>query len=229
MENTLKEAFAHIHMSDACEENILKSFQKRPCKPLWIRFAAVATVCFVMMVLLFTNPNIVQALEDVLESVSESISNLFHPAIPSTKHYTVHIPESTETENTATGKTPTSGGSSFITVPLWLEERADGLYFLANGEEIEIGSLITEEVPFTYVYTDGRTTYYLVVGGTYVAEGAPLEGVGWAMWLQDAKLAEKDPAVAWQDGYSAGTYDPKTGQSRAWYQAGKEILGIPFP
>ena len=229
MENTIKEAFAHIHMSDACEENIIKAFQKQPRKPLWVPFAAVATVCLVLMALLFTNPVLVQALDDVLESVSKSISNLFHPAIPPNKHYTVHIPESAETENAQANETATTGGNSVITVPLWLAQRADGLYFTANGENIEIGSLITEEIPFTYVYTDGRTTYYLVVGGTYSAERTSLEGVGWAMWRQDAKQAETDPAAAWQDGYSARTYDPKTGQIRKWYLTGKEILGVPFP
>lgn len=224
MENKLQQAFSNIKMSDACEEKILESFQKRPAQTRWVRLAAVATLCLLMMVLLFTNPNMVQALEDVLESVG---NYLFHHGVSPDKHYTVYVTEPTDTS--PSGEAPASGGDYFITVPQWLEAREDGLYFLANGEEIEIGSLITEEVPFTYTYTSGGMNYFIIVGGNYQTGGAPLEGVGWALFRQNAKKAETDPYGAWLSGYSAGVHDPVTHRNRPWYKTGKEILGIPFP
>ena len=77
MENPIREAFTQLQMSQSCEEKIVKSFQKQPAKPAWIRFAAAATVCLLIAALIFTNPNAVQALEHALEAVSESISNLW--------------------------------------------------------------------------------------------------------------------------------------------------------
>lgn len=224
MENKLQQAFSNIKMSDACEEKILESFQKRPAQTRWVRLASVATLCLLMMLLLFTNPNMVQALENVLESVG---NNLFHQGVSPDKQYTVYVTEPPETS--PSGEAPTSGDNYFITVPQWLAEREDGLYFLANGEEIEIGSLITEEVPFTYTYTSGGVNYFIIVGGNYQTGGAPLEGVGWALFRQNAAKAETDPSGAWLNGYSAGVHDPETHQNRPWYKTGKEILGIPFP
>lgn len=229
MENTIKEAFVNVKMSDACEAKILNSFQTRPGKPLWIRFAVAATVCLLTLTLLFTNPGIVQALGNALESVGKTISELFHHGVSPNKHYTVYVTEPAETETAPSGESSPSGGNYFVTVPQWLEVRDDGLYFRANGEEIEIGNLITEEIPFTYVYTDNGITYYIVVGGTYAADGTPFDGVGWALWRQDAKVAETDPTAAWQGGFAAGVYDTETGEGCVWYQEGKRILGVPYP
>lgn len=229
MENKICEAFAQIQMRTACEEKILNSFQKQSSKALWPRFAAVATVCLLIATLLFTNPNAVQALENALEAVSESITNLFLPRVLPNKLYTVPVTNPNETGTDPSTDTTISGDSYYISVPSWLEERDDGLYFLANEEELEIGSLITEEIPFTYTYTTGRMTYYFVVGGTYNPEGTPFEGVGWAMWEQDNILAETNPPAAWKGGYAAGIHDPETGENRPWYQAGKEIFGVPYP
>lgn len=231
MEKQIKETFDQITMEEACKERILGSIrQHRPGRRI-LRYGAIAAACLLIAALLLTNPNTVQALEEAFETVSRSVSNLFQTNTPITQKDVVEggkfvIEHKEPTENHHYSWT----GGMVDSVPSWLEATEDGLYFTANGERIEIGSLITEEVPFSYTYTSPKgIIYYFVVGGTYTEKEELLSNVGWGFWAQNAKMAKTDPLGSWLGGFSTGRYDPEAGANRPWYDVGKEILGIPYP
>lgn len=225
MEKQIKEAFDSISMSDTCEEKILGRIrQQKPCRR-WLRYAAIAAACLLVAGFLLSNPQTVQALEAVFESVSRSVTNLFHGSSVLTQTYVMK-----DGKLTAVQKQPQkdnehiSGFSYKGPQPDWLEVTEEGLYFVANGERINIGSRITEEIPFTYSYTDpkGKTCYY-IVGGTYIQGEELTAHIGFGFWMQAESTGR------WLDGYSVGTHDPQTGENRIWFEAGKQILGIPYP
>ena len=225
MEKQIKEAFDTINMSIACENKILDKIrhQKQSCR--WLRYAAIAAACLLVAGFLLSNPQTVQALEAVFESVSRSVTNLFQGNSVLTQTYVMK-----DGKLTAVQKQPQKDNehiSRFYyegSYPDWLAVTEDGLYFAANGEWINIGSMISEEVPFTYSYTDpkGKTCYY-IVGGTYTQGEELTAHVGFGFWMQEKSTGR------WLDGYSVGKHDPETDENRVWFDTGKQILGIPYP
>lgn len=232
MEKQIIEAFDRVKMSEECKKRISISLWQHQSSPHRIRYAPIAAAaCLLLVVLVFSNPNTVQALQTVIEDIEQAVTSLFFPGSTVTEQHQFEdgnlvVEKGVTTENNKYNAVQYATGS----IPSWLKTEADGLYFVCNGERIEIGSLISEEVPFTYVYTDREgITHYILVGGTYVNEEDPLENVGWAEWFQDAAKAETDPAFAWLGGYASAKYDPVQDTNRTWYTRGKDILGVPFP
>ena len=244
MDKKIHEAFEHIHMSASCQNKIMANFQCSQNRRPRLRYLSVAVAGILALVVLLEHPSIAQAAEKAADTVKRNVASLFFPNLTEAEQpdsdtggeYIVQEQYILEdgTFISEQGTTPDSGNYSAAlyktgTVPEWLELDEDGLFFHANGQRIEIGSMITEEIPFTYKFTTHENTiYYIIVGGTYTGEDDLFDSsVGWAFWLQNAEKAKIDPASAWIGGYSTGVY--KDGEGRPWYQEGKKILGIPFP
>ena len=244
MDNKIKEAFESIHMSAACQNKIMSNSQRCSNRRPLVRYLSATVVGILILVVLLENPGIAQAVEKTADTVKRNVASLFFPnpteggQPDSDTNGEYIVQEQYILEDSAfiseQGTTPDGGNysaGSYITgsVPEWLELTEDGLFFIGDGQRIEIGSLITEEVPFTYTFTDSHNlNCYIIVGGAYTGGPDLFDGsIGWSFWIQNAAKAKIDPASAWVGGYSTGVY--KDGEGRPWYQEGKKILGIPFP
>lgn len=91
-------------------------------------------------------------------------------------------------------------------------ELRDGrLYFIANGENIDITDQISDTQAYTYSFSDEQGTYYLVVGGKP-------ESFGWAEFDFDANGE-----------WVGGTFEGGEGSSNPlWFENAKAELGVPW-
>lgn len=226
MEKKIAEAFEQLKMDESCAERIQSRFRQRKKCPHRFRYVAVAAACVALLVLLFAAPGTVHALKNTVADIKESIKSLIYPEAAVEEQYVF------QDGNIVMEKGEDTEGSGYNAVfyltgvqPEWLVEREDGLYFVGNGETVEVGSRITPEVPFTYVYTDADgILHYIAVGGTYV-KGEDLHGnVGWGEWTRIAEDAEKGPFAGWLGGGATFVNNAQ----RKWYEAAKEELGLPW-
>ena len=235
MEEKLKNAFEQIQMDDACMSRILR--QKKNAKPVIYKIGKIATLiaaCFALIFMLLTNAEVVNALETVIEKAQEVISKRASQEMPGGL-----IDEEYDFEGGAfheeKGKLPDGSNysaGSYLTgsKPSWLMPEEDGLYFVADGQQIRIDELISKETPFTYQYTDSEgIIHYIAVGLISDRWEYEWEGIGWAEWFQKAEEAKNNPLLSWIGGYCTAPYNPETGEDFLWLQNAKEIMGVPFP
>ena len=109
-------------------------------------------------------------------------------------------------------------------LPIWLTVERDRLYFVGDGEKLDITDLITENIPFTYIIggteTAGRKTY-VAVGGDY-------PNFGYFEVYRDYEPGMGDHE-GWLDGSGAGHWDNEKNEERHWYTVAKQELGTPYP
>ena len=109
-------------------------------------------------------------------------------------------------------------------LPIWLMIERDRLYFVGDGEKLDITDLITENIPFTYIIggteTAGRKTY-VAVGGDY-------PNFGYFEVYRDYEPG-MGAHEGWGDGHGVGHWDNEKDEERPWYTAAQEILGTPYP
>ena len=225
MEKQMKDAFDRLKMSDKCAERISSRFNRPAPRP--VRFAPIAVVASLLLVIfMFTNSTAVQALELVGERITEAVVSLFHPDAA------VEEQHEFEGGNLIVEKSKNPDGTKNSTVqyntgatPSWLKATGNGLYFFAAGEHIEISGLISNETPFTYIFTDANEIrHYIAIGGTYHSDKISLETVYWAEWFQKPPYDQR----SWAGGYANGHYDNRNECYFGWYEKGKEILDIPW-
>jgi len=108
-------------------------------------------------------------------------------------------------------------------LPVWLHERQDRLYFVADGEKLDITDLISYDTPFTYIIggteTAGRKTY-VAVGGDY-------PNFGYLYYYRDYEPGMGD-MEGWDSGASFNHWDNEKDEEYPWHIKGKDILGTPF-
>ena len=229
MEKQIKEAFENLKMSDECVEKITAKLNGGYIKPRAIRFTPVAiAACLLLVIFVFTNSTAVAALETVGESIKAAVTELLIPNAPVTEQYkTENGIIKIQTVTNENGKEEQHIAQySNVDEPEFLKVESDGLYFIGNGEHIEIGSLISKEVPFTYIVThESGLREYIAIGGTYGVGDNGLDLVGWDVWHQKPPY-EHD---TWIGGYAKNIFDKETGEKWAWHYAAKDILDIPFP
>ena len=96
-------------------------------------------------------------------------------------------------------------------------EVEDGrLWFIVNGEHIDITDEISETEPFLYEYTDeGGVIHYWLIG----KNGPELENWGYGEYLYK-------PEENWMAGYSARTNLDPDSEGPAWLEKGKEQINF---
>ena len=109
-------------------------------------------------------------------------------------------------------------------LPVWLMIERDRLYFVGDGEKLDITDLITESIPFTYIIggteTAGRKTY-VAVGGDY-------PNFGYFEVYRDYEPGMGDHE-GWLDGSGVGHWDNEKNEERHWYTVAQKALGTPYP
>lgn len=123
----------------------------------------------------------------------------------------------TETTDSETGETQKQVKVMTESLTDPVEIRGDRLYFIVNGENIDITGQISETEAFAYEYTDedGYTHYWLVG-----KNGPETNYYGYGEYIKDAD-------GKWIGGYSARTNLDENGKGTYWLEAGKEKIGFP--
>ena len=227
MEKQIKEAFENLKMSDECAENIKSTLNDTDIHPRSGRFTPIAiAACLLLVIFVFTNSTAVAALETVGENIKDVIASLFYPEAEVEEQHEFEggnlvIESGKKNDDTKYNVVQYNTRST----PSWLEATGNGLYVLADGKRIEISGLISNETPYTYIFTgQDEIRHYIAVGGTYSTEGISLETVYWAEWFQKPPYDYR----SWLGGYSKGNYDNRNECEFGWYVKAKEILDVPY-
>lgn len=235
MEEKLKNAFEQIQMDDVCQDRILsKMHEAKPASQKLLKTAALLAACVALLFMIFTNAEVVEALETVIEKAHQVFKDRISNYVPDGRVEEEYV-FGGGAYHVEQGKTPDGGNygaGSYLTgsKPGWLRPAEDGLYFVGDLQRIRIDTLISEETPFTYVYTDQTgITHYIAVGAVDEKWQGGFDGIGWAEWFQKAEEAKNDPLLSWIGGYCTGHFNPETGEDFLWLQNAKKIMGIPFP
>lgn len=91
------------------------------------------------------------------------------------------------------------------------------MYFIANGEDLDITAAVTTEKAYTYVYEDAEGILHTIVIGLNTEEPG---NYGFAEYISDGKT--------WLGGYSARCNTEADGSGPAWLENAKEELNIPW-
>ena len=223
MEKQIKDAFAELKMSQTCAWRIQSSLRQHRRTPGWIRYAAVATACLVLLVLILANPNVAEALENVIVNFgkTEQPQGTNGNVVEQNTYFESNFSSSIEIDEDGNR---VCVGSMNTGPAKWLEITEDGVYFTGNGENIEIGSIITTEVPFTYIYTDPQGILHYIAVGKYIAKGE--ERVGWHEWLREADKADDGRFAGWIGG--GGMIPNSESETWGWLEAAKEQFDVPW-
>ena len=225
MEKQIKDAFAELEMSHTCAERIKDSLRQHRRTSGWIRYAAVATACLVLLAVILTSPNVAEALENV-------IVDLRKPEETAVPTESVEIEKHTYRDsNFEDGYGHDEDGNRVHVGSMntgnadWLKITEDGVYFIGNGENIEIGSLMSTEAPFTYVYTDSVGVLHYIAVGNYIGKDGEVL-VGWHEWLREADKAGGGRFEGWFGG--GGMIPNSETETWGWLEAAKEQFDVPW-
>lgn len=118
------------------------------------------------------------------------------------------------------GVSSVSYGSS---MHLFVETREDGrLYFIGNGENIDITDMTSMEKPYIHTYTDADgIEHLLIVGGTP-------ENFGMTEFYRESG-GDQEGWQDWIGGNSENYMDMETGKAYSWLARAWEELNIPWP
>lgn len=95
-------------------------------------------------------------------------------------------------------------------------EYVDGrVYFIANGEYLDITEQFSEEEPFTYIFTD---SHYII---HYIAIGGTPEDIG---CLEQLQLSWEPGVGGCLGGFSVNTWNDETDARWGWERRAKEIF-----
>ena len=210
-----------VHIEQSLNTSIAKKEQNHRRRQIsgLIIIAAAA----VLIVFLSCNTHVTRALAQTIQQAAEKIIPYYDPH---GKHYDFQG----GTFVIGQGTLPSTAVYNTERVPSWLKERNGELYFSANLENILLNDIISEETPFTYIYTDlSGIEHYIIVGGGCGTGDSLLDKVGWGEWYFDTALAtEEDTLAGWVGGYSKNYLVKGTDEKHEWYQKGIEQLDIPW-
>lgn len=93
------------------------------------------------------------------------------------------------------------------------------MYFIVNGEHIDITDEVSEQNAFTYQYPDSDgLIHYWMIGLNSDEPG----NWGYAEYIKDPQTGE------WKGGYSARVNTNEDGSTVPWLDIGKITIGIPW-
>lgn len=222
MEKHLKESFAKLTMPEACEQRIQQAIaekREKSLRPEWMR-AVAAAAALVLVVLIGVNFDAVKVY------AGEAIEHIIHTLNP---EETVPLGKVGENIYVSYGGVVSSqdenGSTSTFTIneDLPAEVRGGRLYFMANGENIDITDLCSVDTAYIYTLEDDTgILHYIIVGGTP-------DNWGYQIFMKDPSCADGDP-----DGWIAGGAANHCGQDSDWEPYGwvvdaKERIGHPWP
>lgn len=203
MKSSIVEAFNSVTMPENCEEKIRNKTVRKGVVRNHVRRLLPVTVSFAaMLLLLFTlSPAALAAMRGWMVKYFWPDSDL-----------TVYDIQEGDVE--ATVVVVDTDAPSFARL-------VDGrLYFLGNGEKIDITDRITEESPYFYTYVDEYgLTHDMAVGYSGTLDN---HGVYEFIWKEEAGIK------VWTAGTGRNFMDNRTGACYPWVSIVWEKLDIPW-
>ncbi len=222
MENNIKDAFESLTMPEACDEKIRAALHTTS-RPNWRPLTVAA--CLVLALLVLIQPPVVQAVEKTIEMLFDI--SFVYDRFPGATIETVRQHESgsvVEIDGFDADGNRFVYGWDDMSMPDWLDPRTDGLYYIADGETVEISGLISEETPFIAQFTDDTgIRHSIAVGGTYGSGEQAMDEIGWADWTQESPYDD----TSWLSGRAKNHLDAE-GNGRSWFETAKDAMGIPW-
>jgi len=106
--------------------------------------------------------------------------------------------------------------------PLFAQVRDGRIFFVANGEDLDITDQTSLEEPFLYTYVDDQNVEHsLIVGGTP-------ENFGVHAFFREHGV-HANSQDGWLGGYGSNYLDPDTGKAYPWLEKAWEELHIAWP
>ena len=228
MTDPIRRAFDPVIMPAECENKILSAIHQKenrtPIRHNYLRIATAAA-CFVALILFFSSPTVVAALENILSDALQ----IERIKAPGQQEIRYRSPDGKFTDSTIIkhdGTVIGYGENNLNVQPSWYVEKDGGLYFSGNGETIDVTGLISMDTPFTYTYTDTNgIIHYICIGGVYDQDPEKCN-VGYAEWYYDTA---KESPYGWIGGYADNYWNKETDEDWPWLKKAKEDMGIPWP
>lgn len=173
MEDNIKSAFESVHMSEDCAEFILTEMNHRsaPVKyasfGFWRTVSVMATALALVMLIVVGNA-------DAVEALTANFTKPTEPRYYSSEYYYVDIKK----------KDNSLSNALMIAVTV----RDGRLYFVANGENIDITDAFSNDEPYEYFFMDDNGFMnYIAIGGEFGGTKESLKNVGYMyhMWYPD--------------------------------------------
>lgn len=234
MSNKIYSAFDEIHMSEACQEKILKAMHRKQnhCAENRHRIrVATAAACLMATLLILCNPTVVEALENSISSALEKFTRVKADGTTEIRYQSFDGKFQAGAVYDSTGNQILSQGrNNLLVTPEWYVEQDNRVYFAGNGEWIDVTDLIDLDTPFTYTYTDQNgIIHYICIGGVYDPD-PEIWNVGYAEWYYDPNFVHTNGIKGnWIGGYCDNYWDKNTGTDWLWLQKAKQEMGIPWP
>ena len=224
MENQIKSAFDSITMSQECRDKIYEAMKTRSHRINVMRRVQCAAVAMLLVLsfCLLINPTVTNAVADAFEAVKSKLSIMLGngPLVILEDDYFYYNDGHLQINN--------SLGNSQSTVstenPAFLRCRGDQLYFLANGEYINITDKIADDQFFSYDYVLQGVHIQILIGGRY-SHDTGLDEVGYAVWMFDVTKQEATTVENYLGGYAA-RFIGSDGAESPWFTNGKAFYGI---
>jgi len=238
MEKRLTEAFEQVTMPDACVKKIEARLKKQPetspryfAEPVrescWNWLAPVAAVLALVTVLGLAGIGLPHKDRQLATVPTETVLT----TVP-TEYYHFRDSGTTFGEGVnANGDMVSYGESDTGAVPTWLRETDGRLFFVGNGENIDITDEISTEHAFVYSYTDAEGIRRCIAVGRldddpYVSI---VDSVGWAVWYRNMhETVEGQPFTGWIGGTSHGHWCNALDAEYAWHEEAQRLLDIPW-
>lgn len=227
MNRIVQNTFDPIIMSPQCQQRIEEAIQsaaKQSTPVLHLRPIAI-TACLILILAAVFNPFTAKAAEHAIQSLVDLLkqpgTQVSYESPDGMLSIDLHVKD---------GVVISDSGPHYLTgAPYYLKESEGRLFFVANMEYIDITDLISEDIPFTYIYKDADGfTHYIAVGGTYSPD-PDMNDVGYGEWISYADHSEQTKyGKGWMGGYCDHHWDPETGEDRKWLQVAKDEMGIPW-
>lgn len=222
MEKKIINYYDTVTMPPECAGRIEASLTRpaRAASPRWLKTEAAVAVILVLMLAMFNAETIAVHAQNFYDLVVNAIS---HEAGPIGEvEDGIFVSFSGGIAVLDDEKSDYAVEKYLSNESFHLAEVRDGrLYFVANGENIDITDLCSMETAFIYAVedNDGRI-HYLCVGGTP-------EYWGSEEYIWDPSIEED--YLAWNGGGGYNTWDYNTEDSRwPWVYDARERVGYPF-
>lgn len=206
MKDKVKEMYEDVKMPEECVQRIYSAVQKKPGKKKNAWVGKVAAAAAMLALVLSLSPQVRAAVNDLVVRYFFPDSGLTIYEETDENGEVVRV-VAVDTESEA-----------------FAQMRGDRLYFIGNGEEIDVTDEIKEDKPYYYTYTDGYgLTHYMVIGYS-----GSLDNFGIYEFLRENKEGQKD-WEGWSNGSGRNFLDPETEKRYPWVDIVWEEFDVPWP
>ena len=208
MKQEIVNAFDGVTMPEGCEKRIRRAMtENQPKRPFTaLKRLGTAVAAFAVMLAMTL------CLSTEARAAAYRVVKYFFP----------------ESDITVYEEVDENGNTVGITVvdteaPPFAEIRDEKLFFVGNGENLDITGRITEDSPYYYTYIDDYgLTHYMAVGYS-----GTIENYGIYEFIREVRDGQQD-WEGWVTGSGRNFLNPETDTRYAWVETVWQDLNIPW-